>query len=116
MRVLRDELHTRLVDGVPGPTLNEHPEFRLPNTRHLAFPRVTGRALPTEAAAVVTASVGSACHCEGDAVGGVLAAMGIDAARTADAVRLSVGWMTTTQDIACAAGALIAAWWRPAHP
>ena len=37
---------------------------------------------------------------------GVLAAMGCDAARAAGAVRLSVGWMTTLEEIDAAAAAL----------
>lgn len=116
LTALRDALHTRLSEGVPGLMLNGHSEFRLPNTLHVSFPRVAGRALLAEAAAVVAASVGSACHSEGDAVSGVLAAMGIDAARAAGAIRLSTGWMTTMHDIERAADALIAAWRRLAHP
>jgi len=44
---------------------------------------VTGRALLYAASAEVAASLGSACHSAHDAVSGVLAAMGIDAARAA---------------------------------
>ncbi|MDX1253403.1 MAG: cysteine desulfurase [Gammaproteobacteria bacterium] len=112
LRALRDALHARLADAVPGLVLNGHPEFRLPNTLHVSFPHVTGRALLAEAAPVVAASVGSACHSEGDAVSGVLAAIGIDAARAAGAIRLSAGWTTTMQDVERAADALIAAWRR----
>jgi cysteine desulfurase len=112
MRALRDALHSRLADGVPGLVLNGHPEYRLPNTLHVSFPCVTGRALLAEAAAEVAASVGSACHSEGEAVSGVLAAMGIDATRASGAIRLSTGWPATTQDIERAADALIAAWRR----
>ena len=36
----------------------------------------------------------------------------VDAARAASAVRLSVGWMTTEDDLVRAAGGLIAAWRR----
>lgn len=115
MEATRDALHTRLAEGVPGLVLNGHSEFRLPNTLHVSFPHVAGRTLLAEAAAVVAASVGSACHSEGDAVSGVLAAMGIDTARAAGAIRLSTGWATTLQDIERAADALIAAWRRLAH-
>jgi cysteine desulfurase len=112
LRTLRDALHTRLAEGVAGLMLNGHPEYRLPNTLHLSFPGVTGRDLLAATAAVVAASVGSACHSEDDAVSGVLAAMGIDAQRAAGAIRLSTGWMTTMQDIERVADALIAAWRR----
>lgn len=115
MKAARDALHTQLAEGVPELVLNGHSEFRLPNTLHVSFPHVTGRTLLAEAAAVVAASVGSACHSEGDTVSGVLAAMGIDTARAAGAIRLSTGWATTLQDIERAADALIVAWRRLAH-
>jgi cysteine desulfurase len=95
---------------VPELRLNGHPEQRLPNTLHVSFPGVSGRALLARAADVVAASVGSACHSEHDAVSGVLAAMGVDAARAAGAVRLSVGRMTTLEEVGWAAEGLVAAW------
>ena len=112
MRALRDRLHGHLAAAIPGLQLNGHPEHRLPNTLHLSFPGVSGRALLSAAEDVVAASVGSACHSEHDAVSGVLAAMGADAAHAAGAVRLSVGRMTTAEEIECAARGLLAAWQR----
>lgn len=110
LRQLRDDLHARLAAAIPGLALNGHPEHRLPNTLHVSFPGVSGRSLLEAAGADVAASVGSACHAEGDAVSGVLAAMGLDAARAMGAVRLSVGTITTPPEIARAARALAAAW------
>jgi cysteine desulfurase len=110
LAALRDGLHARLMAGVPGLRLNGHPEQRLPNTLHISFPAVSGRALLAACADVVSASVGSACHSHGDAVSGVLAAMGCDAARARGAVRLSVGRETTEEDIDRAATALMAGW------
>ena len=69
-----------------------------------------------DAADTVAASVGSACHSEQDAVSGVLAAMGIDAARANGAVRLSVGRTTQVDDIDRAAAALVAGWTRLVRP
>ncbi|MBN8492834.1 MAG: cysteine desulfurase [Burkholderiales bacterium] len=115
LRALRERLHARLADGVPGLHLNGHPELRLPNTLHVSFPGVSGRGLLAEVADTVGASVGSACHSERDAVSGVLAAMGIDAARASGAVRLSVGRATQVADIDEAADALIATWRRLAR-
>lgn len=112
LRQLRDDLHLRLQGAIPDLALNGHPSERLPNTLHLSFPKVSGRELVRMASAEVEASVGSACHSEHDAVSGVLAAMGLDAARAMGAVRLSTGWMTTPADIERAADALIAAWSR----
>lgn len=110
MRAMRDHLHERLAAAVPGLQLNGHPEQRLPNTLHVSFPGVSGRALLDEAGDVVAASIGSACHSEHDAVSGVLAAMGVDAARAAGAVRLSVGRDTTRDEIERAAEALARTW------
>jgi cysteine desulfurase len=107
LRQLRDDLNARLAAAIPGLALNGHPEHRLPNTLHVSFPGVSGRSLLE---ADVAASVGSACHAEGDAVSGVLAAMGLDAARAMGAVRLSVGTITTPPEAARAARALAAAW------
>ena len=112
LRRMRDHLHTRLAEAIPGLVLNGDPEERLPNTLHVSFPSVIGRELLEFASAEVAASVGSACHSEHDAVSGVLAAMGIESARAAGAVRLSVGWMTTEDDLTRAAAGLIAAWRR----
>ncbi|MDP1648342.1 MAG: cysteine desulfurase family protein [Rubrivivax sp.] len=114
LRALRDRLHQNLLAAVPGLRLNGHPEERLPNTLHVSFPGVSGRAMLGEAADVVAASVGSACHSEHDVVSGVLAAMGLDAARAAGAVRLSVGRGTTLDEVERTADALACAW-RQTH-
>jgi len=106
LRTLRDALHERLAAAVPGLVLNGHPVERLPNTLHVSFPGISGRELLSRVSGQVAASAGSACHSEEDAVSGVLAAMGYDAARARGAVRFSVGWMTTPEEIALATTAL----------
>jgi cysteine desulfurase len=106
LRALRDRLHERLAAAVPGLVLNGHPVERLPNTLHVSFPGISGRELLVRVAGQVAASVGSACHSEADAVSGVLAAMGCDANRARGAVRLSVGRMSTFEEIEVAATAL----------
>ncbi|MBK9495790.1 MAG: hypothetical protein RLZ81_2420 [Pseudomonadota bacterium] len=116
LRDRRDALHQRLLAAIPDLHLNGHPYERLPNSLHVSFPGVSGRALLHAARADVAASVGSACHSEHDAVSGVLAAMGCDAARARGAVRFSTGWPTTEKDIEWAAEALIAAWRQLAQP
>jgi len=110
LRRLRDQLHARLSGAIPGLQLNGHPEQRLPNTLNLSFAGVDGRDLLAHVADDVAASVGSACHEEGDAVSGVLGAMGIDVARARGAVRLSIGAPTTDAEIERVANALIEAW------
>lgn len=110
LHALRERLHAALSAGVPGLMLNGHPQWRLPNTLHCSFPGVRASALLEAVAQDVAASRGSACHEAGDSVSGVLAALGVEAARAAAAVRLSVGWPTTAAEIDRAAAALIAAW------
>ncbi len=100
---LRDALHERLATAVPGLVLNGHPVERLPNTLHVSFPGIAGRELLSLVNGRIAASVGSACHSEADAVSGVLAAMGCDADRARGAVRFSVGWMSTFEEIEVAA-------------
>lgn len=109
LRERRDALHGRLTEAIPDLALNGHPEYRLPNTLHLSFPGVDGRALLAHSP-LIAASVGSACHEDTQAVSGVLGAMGIDAVRARGAVRLSVGEPTTLADIEIAATVLIEGW------
>jgi cysteine desulfurase len=109
LRQQRYLLHRRLVDAIPGLALNGHPDERLPNTLNVSFPGVSGRELLARTPAIA-ASVGSACHEEGDAVSGVLGAMGVGADRARGAVRLSLGEPTIDDDISQAADALVAAW------
>ncbi|MDO8790016.1 MAG: cysteine desulfurase family protein [Sulfuritalea sp.] len=109
LATVRDDRHRRLAAAVPGLVLNGHPQHRLPNTLHVSFPGVSGRDL-LAAAPDLAASVGSACHSDADAVSGVLAAMGCDAARARGAVRLSMGLPTSKREIELVASSLIAAW------
>ena len=110
VQALRDRLHNRLTEAIPGMFLNGHPEHRLPNTLNISFPGVDGRDLLARAEAKVAASVGSACHEDSEAVSGVLGAMGIELDRARGAVRLSLGSPTTEAEIEIVAKALITAW------
>jgi cysteine desulfurase len=107
---LRERLHGLLQQGVPGLVLNGHPEQRLPNTLNVSFPDIDGRELLSYCAEALAASVGSACHEEGDAVSGVLGAMGVSVGQARGAVRLSLGHPTTRAEVEQVAAALIDAW------
>ncbi|MCP5279750.1 MAG: cysteine desulfurase [Thiobacillus sp.] len=109
IHALRDNLHRRLAQAIPGLALNGHEKERLPNTLNVSFPGVAGWKLLATTTAVA-ASTGSACHAGHHAASGVLGAMGLSAERAAGAVRLSLGRFTTESEIHLAAGALIAAW------
>ncbi len=107
---LRDHLHGLLKRSIPGLVLNGHPTYRIPNTLNVSFPGIDGRRLLSLTAESLAASLGSACHEEGDAVSGVLGAMGITTEQARGAVRLSLGHPTTKVEVEQAASALINAW------
>ncbi|MHB8869510.1 MAG: cysteine desulfurase family protein [Thermoleophilia bacterium] len=108
VRSLRDRLYESLVDQIPGLELNGHPTERLPNTLNVSVPGVLGRAL-LEGCPEVEASTGSACHEGEDRPSGVLLAMGLSPARALGALRLTLGLLTTGEDVERAAVALAAA-------
>jgi cysteine desulfurase len=104
---LRDRLHEALRCAVPGLLLNGHPERRLPNTLNVSFPGCDGEELLRRTPSVAAAT-GSACHSGRTEPSPVLTAMGLDPQRALAAVRLSLGYDTTTADVDSAAAALVA--------
>jgi cysteine desulfurase len=106
VRALRDRLHGHLRDGVPGLALNGHPERRLPNTLNVSFPGLDGEELLARTPGIA-ASTGSACHAGRTEPSGVLTAMGVARERALGAIRLSLGYRTTAEDVEAAASALI---------
>jgi len=106
LRRMRDLLHRLLAEGIPGLTLNGHPEYRLPNTLNLSFPGIRGPDLLGAVEEDIAASVGSACHAGSQAASGVLGAMGLGNDRALGALRLSVGVSNTEEEIRHAARAL----------
>ncbi|MFF9126319.1 cysteine desulfurase family protein [Streptomyces sp. NPDC014889] len=105
---LRDELHHRLVDALPGRVrLNGPADRRLPNTLNIGIDGVPGHRL-LDGAPRIAASTGSACHSGTRTPSPVLTAMGIDPARALEAVRLSLGRWTTRDEILEAATAIAA--------
>ncbi len=106
---LRDELWSRLCDGVPGLALNGHQTRRLPNTLNVRFPAASGVAL-LAAAPGIAASTGSACHDGHETASSVILAMGVTPGDAVGSVRLTLGRGTTADDIARAADELVRAW------
>jgi cysteine desulfurase len=90
------ELRSRWGDRV---ILNGHPTERLPNTLNVSFLGRDGREI-LAAIPEVAASTGSACHSGGTEPSPVLAAMGVPREVGAGAIRLSLGRMTTDDDLA----------------
>ena len=99
VREVRDwlwlQLHNRWGDGV---VLNGHPTERLPNTLNVSFLGRDGREI-LAAMPEVAASTGSACHSGGTEPSPVLAAMGVPREVGAGAIRLSLGRMTTHEEL-----------------
>lgn len=106
---LRDDLHQRLANGLPGRVhLNGPDKQRLPNTLNVSVDGVLGHEL-LAAAGQIAASTGSACHSGTHAPSPVLTAMGLDTNRALGALRLSLGRWSTAEDIESAAATLIRA-------
>lgn len=106
-QALRDRLQRLLEEQAGGVTLNGHPTARLPNTLNVRFADIDGNAL-LAAVPEVAASTGSACHAGETEPSAVLLAMGIPPAEAVGAVRLSLGRLTTKDDVDRAAEALAA--------
>jgi cysteine desulfurase len=99
IRGLRDHLWDGLLSRFgEGIVLNGHPTERLPNTLNVSF---VGRPGADVLAALgdVAASTGSACHADSIELSPVLRAMGVEPWVGMGAVRLSLGRMTTAQEI-----------------
>jgi cysteine desulfurase len=103
---LRDGLHRRLADALPGRLhLNGPERQRLPNTLNISIDGTAGHDL-LACAPQVAASTGSACHSGAPTPSPVLSAMGLNTDRALGAVRLSLGRWSTETDIETAAAAL----------
>ena len=92
---LRDKFPGARVAG-PGFDADE----RLPNTLNILFEQVDGRTLVARLDLEgVEASLGSACASGASEVSHVLLAMGYTSEEARSALRLSIGWNTTDEDI-----------------
>ncbi|MEU9352565.1 cysteine desulfurase family protein [Streptomyces griseoloalbus] len=106
LAALRDDLHQRLTDSLPGRVHLNGPETnRLPNTLNVSVDGVLGHEL-LAAVGQIAASTGSACHSGTHTASSVLTAMGLAQVRALGALRLSLGRWTTAEDIETAAAAL----------
>ncbi len=116
LRSKRDLLLSRLQSAIPGITVNgthEDPDAdrqsRLPNTLSVNFPKVIGAEL-LAATPSVCASTGAACHSGETTLSDTLKAIGLEASVAQGTVRLSVGRMTTFEEVEQGAEDLIASW------
>lgn len=105
MAQLRDVLQEHLTAAIDGLLVNGHPERRLPNTLHVSLPRGNARELVLRLAESVGLSAGAACH-SGDgaqAVSGVMRAIGATQQQARGALRISLGYGTTAEEVEQAA-------------
>jgi cysteine desulfurase len=106
---LRDELHRRLSEALPGRVrLNgpAAPGRRLPNTLNISIEGTRGHEVLATTPAIA-ASTGSACHSGVHTPSPVLTAMGVPPERALGALRLTLGRWSTQDDIDIAVPALV---------
>ena len=98
---LRDTLERDLLAAVPGTHVNGRPDARVANTSNIGFEGIEAESLviafDLEGIAV---STGSACSSGTLEPSHVLKAMGLDPHDTQNAIRFSLGFSTTAEDVA----------------
>lgn len=100
LRGLRDRLVEGILGEVPHATLNGHPRLRLPGNANLSFRGVDGEALLLLLDANgICGSTGSACSSSSGHPSHVLAAMGVPSDLAGASLRLTLGDLTTEEDV-----------------
>ncbi len=102
-RVHMKKIAQRLYDGLLSEfgniRLNGHADKRLPNTLSLSFKGLEANRILEEIGLDIAASAGAACHSDTISVSHVLQAMGVPLEWAKGTIRLSVGRMTTVDEI-----------------
>jgi cysteine desulfurase len=97
---LRDRLEAQIAALAPAALVFGRSTERLPNTSCLTMPGVSNQSQLIEFdLAGIAVSTGSACSSGKVGPSHVLAAMGIDPDEAASAIRVSLGWASTPQDV-----------------
>jgi cysteine desulfurase len=95
---LTDELWQAIQAAVPDARLNGHPEWKIPGTINVAFPRVSAERLMLLLKGF-SFSASSACQSGKGAPSPVLAAIGLDPELASCSVRFGLGRGTTSEDV-----------------
>lgn len=103
---LRDRLQNIIFSRYPKAVLNGHIEKRLCNTLNISFPGIDSALLKDFIQDKIACSTGSACHEGKPDSSNVLLQLGRSKDIASSAIRLSLGWETTVEDIE-AAGTVI---------
>ncbi|MFG1185696.1 cysteine desulfurase family protein [Xanthobacter sp. 91] len=107
LAVLRDRLERVVLEGVPGTRVVGAGADRLPNTTMVTFAGLRAETLVIALdLAHVSISAGSACSSGKVGASQVLLAMGLPEDEAAGAIRLSLGWSSTIEDVDAAVEAL----------
>jgi cysteine desulfurase len=110
MTAMRDRLHNGLKHSIASTWLNGHPEKRLPNTLSVGFQGMEASTLLNDLImADIAVSAGSACHAGSTTISHVLEAMKVPPEYAVGTLRLSVGKMTTEDEIDRAIAELVKA-------
>lgn len=100
MAKLRDHLENLLLELVPGVTVNGAEGERAPNTLNVTVDGVDGESLlinlDTRGFAI---SSGAACSSGTQEPSPVLRAMGLSRAQASQSMRVSLGWLTTEEEV-----------------
>ncbi len=105
---LRDALERALFDRIPELVLNGHPTLRMPNTVNISFRHVEGEALLLNLDMLgIACSSGSACTSGSLEASPVLLAMGADPTDSQGALRFSLGYGNTGEDVTYAVEAIV---------
>lgn len=104
---LRDMLISAIMSRIDHVTLNGHPTDRLPNNCHVLVKHIEGEAMLLRLNEFgIAASTGSACSSESIQPSHVLLSMGVSAIDAHGSLRLTVGRLTTADDISYVSGYL----------
>jgi len=96
----RDRLEHKFIELVPDAKRNGHPTKRLPNTLNMTLPGIRGESLVLALdQAGIACSSGSACRSGSPDPSHALTAMGLSAEQAHCALRLSLGYENTEEDI-----------------
>jgi cysteine desulfurase len=100
LQTLRDRLQQGILSRIPEVKLNGHPIQRLANTLNLSFLYIEGESLLLNMDLEgIAASSGSACTAGAPEPSHVLLAMGVPPEVAQSAIRFSLGWANTGEDI-----------------
>ena len=109
LKELSDLLLATLSQNIPGIVLNGDTKKRLPNNLNLTLPGAYGERLLMELdEAGVMVATGSACTASNDKPSHVLLAMGLSSEEASASIRITLGQVTTIEEIRKAADIMVA--------